>query len=437
MGLVHRFDSPAYLPDFSRIPGQTKQWHKFLSGCFDEARVKLSKELQDDKRVQFYNPAKFDPEGPVVEQDIPWSAFPKEILRQYGYERALREADMLWPLTRYTGRNTGTILERTWYRPLNEYCEWHVARDLDTNKIKKVAFTSEPPEYWQALFGDTLELEDGTRYEFPGNRLLVLKLYRELVSPEVELDDLIAQEDIASDHSTGGRLNKTCEGDYNPYNKWNTTQGIVHLCSPPNTLQAEIALSANATVVREDSRGQILVEPEPLICCTGYGNPDLNSDTTIGSTVNALARLGAYITLRNPVGHYIDHIDLAGWAAPDGGGVADCVRILRGAPGMIHRLEVEVPPERGLTVSDLTIGGVNIEYGGQIAECITLSLTGVAASPGAVYPKPVPCVGQCWIDPNNATMLGRSVRYEDPEPTRKMPAFVSQDMKEESSNDCA
>jgi hypothetical protein len=102
--------------------------------------VKLSKELQDDKRVQFYNPAKFDPEGPVVEQDIPWSAFPKEILRQYGYERALREADMLWPLTRYTGRNTGTILERTWYRPLNEYCEWHVARDLDTNKIKKVPY---------------------------------------------------------------------------------------------------------------------------------------------------------------------------------------------------------------------------------------------------------------------------------------------------------
>jgi hypothetical protein len=104
---------------------------------------------------------------------------------------------------------------------------------------------------------------------------------------------------------------------------------------------------------------------------------------------------------------------------------------------MIHRLEVKVPPERDLTVSDLTIGGVNIEYGGQIAECITVSLTGVAASPGAVYPKPVPCVGQCWIDPNNATMLGRSVRYEDPEPTRKIPAFVSQDMKEESSNDCA
>ena len=437
MGLVHRFGPPAYLPDFREIPGQLERWHKFISDWLDQAREKQSKELQDDEHVQFYNPAKFDPEGPVVEQDIPWSAFPKELVRQYGYEHALREADTLWPLTRYTRGNTGTILERTWYRPLNEYCEWHVARAPDSHKIKKVVFTSETPEYWRASFGDALELEDGSRYEFPGNRSLVLKLYRELVSPEVELEDLIAQEDIVSEHPSGGYLNKTSEGEYNPYNKWNTTHGIVHLCSPPNTLQAEIELGANATVVREDSRGHILVEPEPLICCTGNGNPDRNSDTTIGSTVNALARMGAYVTLQNPLGLYIDHIDLAGWAAPDGGGVADCVSIVRGTPGMIQRLEVEVPLERGFTVSDLTIGGVNIEYGGQIAECITVKITGVAARPAAVYPKPVPCVGQCWIDPNNPTMLGRSVRYEDPEPINKKPTFWTHDMVEGSSNDRA
>ena len=142
--------------------------------------------------------------------------------------------------------------------------------------------------------------------------------------------------------------------------------------------------------------------------------------------MNALARLGAYITLENPVGLYMDHIDLAGWEAPDGGSVSDCVRRVRGVPGMIVRLEVEVPPERGFTVSDLTIGGVKIEYGGQIAECITMKFTGVAARPGAVDdPKPAPCEGQCWIDPNNATMLGRSVKCEDPKPIGKRPAFVN------------
>ena len=309
---------------------------------------------------------------------------------------------------------------------MNEYCEWHVVRDPDTNKIKKVAFTSEPPEYWKALFGETLESEDGTRYEFAGNPDLMLNLYRELVSPEVRYLDLIAHETLTSEHPEGD-ICKAHKGHYNPYNKWNTTHGVVHLCSPPNTLQAQIELGADATVVRRDGRGRILTEPEPLICCADLVVPDRNSDPTIGSTVNALARLGAYVTLQNPVGHYMDHIDLAGWEAPDGGSVSDCVRIVRGVPGMIVRLEIEVPPERDFTVSDLTIGGVNIEYGGQIAECITMKFTGVAARPGAVDdPKPVPCVGQCWIDPNNATMLGRSVKCEDPKPIGKRPAFVIQ-----------
>ena len=82
MGLVHRFGPPAYLPDFREIPGQLERWHKVVSDWFDQAREKQSNELQGDEHVQFYKPAKFDPEGPIVEQDIPWSAFPKELLRQ-------------------------------------------------------------------------------------------------------------------------------------------------------------------------------------------------------------------------------------------------------------------------------------------------------------------------------------------------------------------
>ena len=135
--------------------------------------------------MQFYNPAKFDPGGPVVKQDIIWNAFPKELVREYGYERALQEADKLRPLTGFAPQNTGAIMERTLYRPLNEYCEWHVVRDPDTNKIKKVSFTSEPPEFWQALFGETIESDNGSSYKFSGNSDLVVKLYRMLVSPEV------------------------------------------------------------------------------------------------------------------------------------------------------------------------------------------------------------------------------------------------------------
>jgi hypothetical protein len=434
MGLLERFDPPAYLPDFNEIPDQLEQWHEAVSGWFDEYKAVASTKVPDG-RVQFYNPATFDPGEPAVKQDIVWSAFPKELVRRYGYERALQEADKPRPLTEFAPQNTGAIMQRTPYRPLNEYCEWHVVRDPDTNKIKKVAFTSEPPEYWQALFGETIESDDGSSYEFTGNPELVLKLYRELVSREVRREDLIANETLMSEDPNGESFIKARKGHYNPYNKWNTTHGVVHLSSPPNTLKQQIELGADATVLRRDGRGYTLVDPEALVCCARYGVPDRNSDPTIGSTVNALARLGAYITLENPVGLYMDHIDLAGWEVPRGGSVSDCVRIVRGVPGMIVRLEVEVPPERGFTVSDLTIGGANIEYGGQIAECITMKFTGVAARPGAVDdPEPAPCEGQCWIDPNHATMLGRPVKCKDPKPIGKRPAFVIQGAETESSS---
>jgi hypothetical protein len=109
--------------------------------------------------VQFYNPAKFDPGGAVTEQAITWNAFPKELLKQYGPDRALIEADRLLTLDQYSKRLNDPIHFRTLYRPLNEYCEWHAIRDPDTQKILKVTFFSEPPEYWRALFGDELAID--------------------------------------------------------------------------------------------------------------------------------------------------------------------------------------------------------------------------------------------------------------------------------------
>ena len=65
------------------------------------------------------------------------------------------------------------------------------------------------------------------------------------------------------------------------------------------------------------------MEPEALISYAGYGGPNRNSDPTIGASVNALARLGVPVTLRNPVGLYMDHIDLSGWQTPDGKDAAE------------------------------------------------------------------------------------------------------------------
>ena len=130
--------------------------------------------------------------------------------------------------------------------------------------------------------------------------------------------------------------------------------------------------------------------------------------------MNALARLGATITLSNPVGLYMDHIDLSGWEAPDGGPVTDLVSIVRGQPGMIERLEVQVPSERGFSVSDLKIAGEPIQYGGQIAQCITVKLTGTAVLTG-LTPRAIGPDSRAIIDPNNAiSFLGRAVQLGKP-----------------------
>jgi hypothetical protein len=378
--------------------------------------------------LQYYNAANFDPGGIAIEQAITWNAFPKEMLRRYGRERALVLADRLWPTERYRAPSqdpddtTGTA--GVLYRPQEEYCEWHVLREPNSNKIRRVTFTSEPPEYWQAMFG----LVFGSTHppiadqHFPGDKDVLLRLYRELVSPHVQPEDLVAAIDIVD---TLGQV-WAVKGQYNVFNKWNTTLGIAHLNSPPNSLMAEIQLGADATIRYTDPKGRLLVEPDALIGYAGFGGSNRNSDPTIGASVNALARLGAYVTLRNPVGLYMDHIDLSGWEAPDKGSISDCVSIVRGLPSMIERMVVEVPAGRGFDVGDLTIAGAPIRFGGQIAECITVKLVGIAN----ILPKPIdrPPVGNLHrpvIDPFYPRTVGW-VPANQPVPPGFTEAFLTQ-----------
>lgn len=196
----------------------------------------------------------------------------------------------------------------------------------------------------------------------------------------------------------------------------NTTHGIAHLAAPPNSLTAEIELGADATVLRKNGRGLQIVEPDALICCAQYGGPDRNSDPTIGAAVNALASLGAYVTLRNPVGLYMDHIDLAGWAAPDKRAADEFVWVARGEAGMIERLVIEVPEGLGYVLGEVMIAGAPIRYGGQIAECITVKLTGVAGGLGSFRNTPAPCSGRCCMDTSLPTILDRPFDLRKPIP---------------------
>jgi hypothetical protein len=430
MGLLTQFDPPAFLSDFNGIPGQLDAWHRAVSRWFDQF-IGEDRPVSHAKPFPFYNPARFDPGGVVIDQAISWNAFPKELLRQFGRERALREADTLWTLDRYwtdlenrpISRSKYPELFKTYFRPQDEYCEWHVTRDPATNDIVRVTLVSEPPEYWTALAGGTVPGDTpGEDAKFPGDRTRLLQLYRELTGQNVRMDDLFATVTI---DAPGGPL--VTKGSYNLYNRWNSALGIVHLQAPPNALTAEIKLGVDGTVVRRDGRGRLLVEPDALICCSAYGGPDRNSDPTIGASVNALVRLGAYVTLPNPVGLYMDHIDLSGWEAPNGDDVSECVRIVRGTEHMIERLVVEVPAARGYNVSALTIGGEPIRYGGQIAECVTVKLIGRAnLTTQRLSAEPVMCEARCCLDPGHATALHRPVRSADNLPVGTVEAYADQ-----------
>jgi hypothetical protein len=433
MPLLNRFDPPGFLPDFNKIPGQVEPWSQAVSNWFDYAVGESAQKIGNGP-VQFFNPAKNDPGGIAVEQPITWNAFPKQLLREFGRDVAFDLADRLWHIEQFGAPSTAPDAPEAGssalYRPQEEYCEWLVKRNPDTNKIDRVTFTSEPPEFWQALAGVVPASNGLVDQHFPSDPERLLQLYRELVDPRVQTDDLIPTQDLKD----GSGKVWAPKGQYNIYNKWNTTHGIAHLNSPPNSLVAEIVLGSDASLIYLNTAGKTLVEPEALICYGNYGGANRNSDPTIGSTVNAIARLGAFVTLRNPVGLYMDHIDLSGWEAPDGKGVDNCVRIVRGTPEMIERMVVEVPSGRGFSVGDIMINGAPIRYGGQIAECITVKLVGVGhIMPQPVMTRPSNPLSRGFVDPFQPKIVNTTRPFKAPIPSGTVEAFLAQGAAEEFS----
>jgi len=347
-----RLDTPGRLRDVSDT-ARLAAWSREQSGRFDRA---VSGIRRPGATPQFYNPTKVSTDTGVAVRVITWPGFPRQLLLRFGADRtkAFRAAERL----------QGSGSDR--YRPQDEYLEWHTHRDPATKKVTRVDLTCEGPEYWEFLARVA--------------PAVLLSLYRAHVSPQVTMPELM--------HG----------GVYNPGNPWNTAQGAMHLTHPANSLGAEIKLAADATVLRRRG-GTLLTDADDLIVCAGYGERLRSSDPRIGADVNALARQGFAITLKDPVGLYIVRLETQGWRRPDGRPVGDYLRITRGAPGMGLRAVYQVPSSarangRPFVVGDITIGGRPIEFGGQIAELVTMGLTGVACRPGRITNAPLGCAGR-------------------------------------------
>ena len=329
MAIINRFSPPGNADDLT--DENKTYWSDALSKSFASSKTGDSSE-NDGPRTQFFNPTTDDVPGGLVEQVITWTAFPRQVsLSSAGDQQRWRKAD-----------SSRTLQD--------EYCEWSVHRSND-GRILWIDFTSEGPEYWEIL----AERQPDT----------LLALYQKYISPEVERDDVFPTND-----------------KYSRTNRWNnsTTNGAMHLIQAANTLGAEIELAAGASIVRRRG-GALLTQEQDLINCSQYGAPKRHSDPHIGAEVNKFAREGRLVSLSDPVGLFIQGCDFSGFEMPTTNVSADqCWKVQRGAQDRALRVRFAPPDGETFTVSDLTIDGVPIGYGGQIADKISIGLAAWASS---------------------------------------------------------
>ncbi|WP_371592066.1 hypothetical protein [Streptomyces virginiae] len=339
MPTLDSYNPPGNLTDFDE--GGRRRWHHWLSCRIDEAILGPSPHRvpYDGSRPQFYNATRTPTSDDAMHAPVTWTAFPRRLHKDTSSDKER------WELADSSRGDQ------------DEYCEWSVTRNPD-NEITQVTFTCEGPEYWELL----------ADY----NPAKVLELYQTYVSPKVTEDDLFI------------------DGVYNRRNQWNnsTTRGAMHLIQGSNTLGAEIELAAAATVRRRRIDGREYTGADELIECAGYGKGDRNSDPHIGESVNKLARDRADITLTDPVGLYFDDLATDGWGTPDDSDPKSCWTYLRGDADHPVRAVYEVPAEKGFTVSNITIGGLPITTGAQIADYITIKLTATACRFGKSTAQP-------------------------------------------------
>jgi hypothetical protein len=190
----------------------------------------------------------------------------------------------------------------------------------------------------------------------------------------------------------------------------------MHLTHPSNTLLAEIGLGAQATQLRShpQRRSVTVADPDALICRAGYGGFNRCSDPTIGGSVNQLAALGFGVTLADPVGLYMDHLDMAGFTVGAATGPPvesnEWFTVARGEPGMISRAVFAPPEGSPHTVSDVFIAGEPIRFGGQLAERMTVKLVGLADTGAGHRHTPLPFGTQtadtsAYVLPANPAMV--------------------------------
>lgn len=281
----------------------------------------------------------------------------------------------------------------------DEYLEWEVGNDG-----RSVAFVTEGYDYFAELF----------RHDEQG----VVDIYKEFTKNDaITADDLRAKRGILFRSDRGEFDVVAGIGEFNPRNRFNIQDGIVHLSHRANSLGAEVFLAGESALARTKFDGSILdgADAEELLCCNRGGAPNRNSDPIISKAAYAQVLLGNRYTLSNPVGLYIASVDFDGlllpgdtdpvprewWHEVRGSGLDDITT------SRVLRLELRIPDKemfdgRPMRLTDLRIEGGQLMYPGQLAKLISVHLfvTPWKRESDGTGPS-VPCRGTCCVLPGD------------------------------------
>lgn len=389
------FDAPGWLKDFSN----PAHWH---AAMVREARdiitilvaTSLNKSPEDvtdediDKerpKLGYVDPTKSAPPSEAVTVPIQaWTGFPRAVVRRGpwtefapvdgdddGTKRAVEHlGDEDHRPGQFVDRH-GNVLDFPVRDRQDEYLEW-VARRNGEGKITKITFVAEGYDY----FGELFKHDEKT----------VVDLYRDFTGVlGINADDLRAKDGVFR-RLSDGRTSLVAEaGAFNPRNRYNIDPGIVHLSHRANSLGAEVNLAGVSGIARKKASGALLdgTNEEELLCCNQGGNPNRHSDPLISKEAYAQVLNKCCYTLANPVGLYIAAVEEAGLLLPDNSTTVprEWWRVTRGAGDLwdikksrVLRLELEVPATEKFTVSDLLVGGVSVNFPGQVAELLSVHL---------------------------------------------------------------
>jgi hypothetical protein len=362
---MFRYETPAGVDDLAGRPTRQtflNDWHNFIEKEFRDNIGGLKNPV--DGSGNFFDTPIPDPlfftevDDVATSADIPigWNAFPLSISRRFPNNQpgAWQQADQLLQRNRATPSGVpAPILTR----PQDEYCEWYAYRNT-AGQLTRLVFTAEAPEYWVRL----------AKHDFAR----VVELYRAHVSPSVQDADIRLSRDIFF----GGEL--LSAGSYNPYNRWNTTDGVMHLTHTANTLGAEINLAARATIPRRATDGSRITDVRKLACSSNFGDPNRSSDPNIGNAANltAVPTAGAplSVTLANPVALYLSRLRPGVLTDTNGQPLDHWFTFVRGASG--KGLMAVLAPPAGSTfgLDQVLVGGIPLQRGGQVAEHIDMVL---------------------------------------------------------------